>query len=263
LDETKFREIFGRYGEIKSVKIPTTVTCTKIKGEFVDLITSCGFGFVCYTNADSARKAFSEMNNELLKEFPDSKRPLVCSYFQSKFERKTQLNNQSQKFYPTGGKLTGSQGYGGYEKNNQKPRHFPNNQQNMYHNNNYNYNQMQMGAPQMYMQPMIPQVNQVQMSQVQDKRVEKTVDEPDYNYLANLEDDSSKRDYLGEFIFKKIESHPFTENNQMSMDTLGKITGMILGIEDVNEIIDIVKNFDHLTARIMEAWNLLNNNSSA
>ena len=43
------------------------------------------------------------------------------------------------------------------------------------------------------------------------------------------------------------------------MDHIGKITGMILGIEDVNEIIDICKNTDHLTSRIIEALNLLNN----
>ena len=73
-----------------------------------------------------------------------------------------------------------------------------------------------------------------------------------------MEDDGSKKDYLGEFIFKKIENHKLTEAHNLTMDDVGKITGMILGIEDVNEIIDICKNVDHLTSRIMEALSLLN-----
>jgi len=32
---------------------------------------------------------------------------------------------------------------------------------------------------------------------------------------------------------------------------------MILGIEDINEIVDICKNPDNLTSRIAEAWDLL------
>lgn len=124
-------------------------------------------------------------------------------------------------------------------------------------------NNMNMGMP--MQQNAFPQntVNVPVQVQEPEKVVEKASDDPDYNILNSLEDDSSKRDYLGEFIFKKIESHPFTENTQMSMDQQGKITGMILGIEEVSEIVDIIKNYDLLTSRIIEAWTLLKNSSSA
>jgi len=82
-------------------------------------------------------------------------------------------------------------------------------------------------------------------------------DDIDYGYLENLEDDSSKKDYLGEFIFKKIENHKLSQQHNFTIDTIGKITGMILGIEDINEIIDICRNPDNLTGRISEAMELL------
>ena len=119
---------------------------------------------------------------------------------------------------------------------------------------NNNYNQTG-GQP----TPTVP-VTQVTEQPIKTPVVEqeKKDNEPDYELIKNMEDDTSKKDYLGEYIFRKIESHQLTEMNNMSMDHIGKITGMILGIEDVNEIIDICKNTDHLTSRIIEALNLLN-----
>jgi len=72
-----------------------------------------------------------------------------------------------------------------------------------------------------------------------------------------MEDDISKREYLGEFIFKRIELHPITEERKITFDEIGKITGMILGIEDINEVVDICKDFHHLSSRITEALELL------
>jgi RNA recognition motif-containing protein len=83
------------------------------------------------------------------------------------------------------------------------------------------------------------------------------VDEFDYAYFNSLEDDTSQRDYLGELIFKKIENHELSQNYQFSIDTIGKITGMVLGIEDINEIIDIYKNRNNLSTRINEGMELL------
>lgn len=99
------------------------------------------------------------------------------------------------------------------------------------------------------------QYNEVQ--QVQQQDTEKRAEEPDYQVLKSMDDESSKRDYLGEFIFKKIELHELTEMNKLTFDEIGKITGMILGIEDINEIIDICRNKEHLTSRINEALELL------
>ena len=43
---------------------------------------------------------------------------------------------------------------------------------------------------------------------------------------------------------------------------IGRITGMILGIEDIKEIYDITTNYDSLTSRINEALGLLEGQSA-
>ena len=85
----------------------------------------------------------------------------------------------------------------------------------------------------------------------------KLIEEPDINYLNSLEDDNAKKDYLGEFIFKSIENHPMTIKRNLTIDEIGKITGMILGIEDIQEIIDISRDQRNLNNRIQEALELL------
>ena len=87
---------------------------------------------------------------------------------------------------------------------------------------------------------------------------ERKQEEPDYNAIRRIEDEGTKREVLGEIIFKKIELHELSEQNKLTFDHIGKITGMILGIEDINEIFDICKNKEHLTSRIFEALELLN-----
>ena len=67
-----------------------------------------------------------------------------------------------------------------------------------------------------------------------------------------------QKDYLGEFLFKKIEQHPITQRKNLDMDTIGKITGMILGIDNIKEIYDITTNNDYIESRINEALKLLN-----
>jgi len=46
----------------------------------------------------------------------------------------------------------------------------------------------------------------------------------------------------------------------LTIDDIGKITGMILGIEDIQEIIDISRNEKNLNGRIQEALELLDQN---
>ena len=128
--------------------------------------------------------------------------------------------------------------------------------------NNFNKMNQRINAPyNQVMENMYMQHNQQgkgkQHHDIPQNIQENKSDEPDYEVLKSMDDDSSKKDYLGEFIFKKIEVHELTEHNKLTFDEIGKITGMILGIEDINEIIDICRNKDHLTSRINEALELL------
>ena len=83
-------------------------------------------------------------------------------------------------------------------------------------------------------------------------------DEPSFEHLEKLESLEKQKDYLGEYLFKKIEQHPITHSQNLDIDTISKITGMILGIDNIKEIYDITTNNDYVEARIKEALKLLN-----
>ena len=57
LTEEKLKEIFSKCGEVKSVKIDKYLLQTKINGQFVEKETSKGFGYVCYTSEEFAKKS--------------------------------------------------------------------------------------------------------------------------------------------------------------------------------------------------------------
>jgi len=243
MKEEQLKELFTKYGSIKSVKIPYTTTVTKIKGEFVEQTTSPGFGYVCFNDPEAAKQALEDLNG---KTVDGCKRNLLINYFMSKSERSQAFSSSTAPFNKKGmnwDQLNMNQPYMGGDVMYNKKGGFHGGMGGRFNN------------------PMMNNVGVMGDNQVQTQQApveKKVIDEPDYELLKNMEDDGSKKDYLGEFIFRKIESHSLTEQNNLTMDHIGKITGMILGIEDVNEIIDICRNNDHLTSRIIEALNLLN-----
>ena len=85
-------------------------------------------------------------------------------------------------------------------------------------------------------------------------------DEPSLDYLNSLSSPDAQKDYLGEYLFKKIEQHPIAQRHSLGVETISKITGMILGIEDIKEIYNITINNDSIGARIEEALSLLEGN---
>lgn len=248
MGENELKELFSKYGSIKSVKIPLTTTVTKINGKFVETTTSPGFGYVCFNDPDAAKNALDDLNG---KPIEGCKRNILINYFMSKNERSQVLSTSAGPFSKKGmnwEQLNMNQPFMGGDI--------------LYNRNMKNYPGGNVGGRGFHQQNQKNNIGVIRENQVQNQDVnviveKKTVDEPDYELLKNMEDDSSKKDYLGEFIFRKIESHNLTEANGLTMDHIGKITGMILGIEDVNEIIDICKNNDHLTSRIIEALSLL------
>ena len=249
LTEEKLKEIFSKYGEVKSVKISKYLLVTKINDVFKEIETSRGFGYVCFTTPDSAKKAINELNEKFLPGYTNSKRPVIISLFMPKQERKQVLN----KIQTTA--------------NNQKL--------------NYPMTMPIGGVPQQYMlYPNMGYSKQIRMPNFKKPRKpqEKTKtekpqqnnnnnttnnnsndknDNPNYEYLQSLDNDEAKRDYLGEYLFRKIEQHPISHNKNLTVETISRITGMILGIGDVKEIYDITVNYDSITARINEALSLL------
>jgi polyadenylate-binding protein len=248
VEESNLHENFSRFGEIKSVKIPKMLLVTKVNNQFKEIPMTKGFAYVCFVDQEAAKKAKEEMNNKFLISFENAKRPLLIDFFMPKYERKQMLNRIQQQ-YP-GKQLPMMNAYG-------NPFGMP---------MSLHPNLAKHIRPQGFPQPMNPYNKPTGKPYYGDKSMNNMTqnmpptnksDDPDVKYLQSLEDDNSKKDYLGEFIFKKIENHPLAQSYNFTIDTIGKITGMILGIEDINEIVDIALNHDNLTGRISEALNLL------
>ena len=257
-------DAFKKFGEIKSVKIEKYVLVTKENGEMKEIPTSKGFGYLCFEDPEAAKKAVEEMNEKFLPKFETWKRPLIIEFFMPRAERTPVVVNkinQTNSF--TNPKLPMMNMFGNNMNMNNFNMNFNMNMMNpnmhnMMHPNNI-MNQKMMGQnPQInrHLNQFTKKKVNVKEQQPKQTQVEER-DELDYNYL-NSQDYDQKKDYLGEYIFKKIENHKLSQANVLTIDDIGKITGMILGIEDINEIIDIYKNSDNLTSRITEAIELIN-----
>lgn len=265
--EEDLTEAFKKFGEIKSVKIEKYMLVTKENNELKQYPTSKGFGYVCFEDSEGAKKALEAMNEKFLPKFETWKRPLIIEFFMPKGERTPivvnkinqtnsflnpqlpfmNMNMFGPNFVPPF-KKGGVQGppFGHMPNMPMNMPMFPPQQRAPY---NPNYKK----KPYTHSQPPQPQFTQPQVTK-QTQPIEK--DELDYNYLNSL-DYESKRDYLGEFVFRRVENHKLAQTNNLTIDLIGKITGMILGIEDIQEIIEIYRNTDNLTSRISEALELI------
>ncbi len=249
LTEEKLKEIFSKCGEVKSVKIDKFILQTKINDKFVESEESKGFGYVCFTSEEAARKAKEEFNGKTLPGYENSKRPILINNFMPKNERKQFLNklqaNQNQNYpYNMPPPMPGYPPY-------MYPPMFPRPVQNRGHKNNYK--KPTQPNPQPVPQQIMNQVPPVQNQNINNNRE----DEPNLEYLMSLNDTDAQKDYLGEYLFKKIEQHPIAQSKNLTVETISRITGMILGIGDIKEIYDITINNESITARINEALALL------
>jgi polyadenylate-binding protein len=245
--EEDLKHAFEKFGDIKSVKIENLQLVTKVNDEFKTFPTSRGFGYVCFEEPESAAKAIEEMNHKFLPNYETWKRPLLVDYFQPKFERGPLVENKINRmnFLENKIPMSGINQMVGYN--------YPENM--LQYNHMIHQSQIYKQPPQNLYQNKLPVKQKPKFQPPPIKDVE--IDEIDYAYIDSLEDVSSKKDYVGELIFKKIENHEFAQMNSFSIDTIGRITGMILGIEDINEIVDIYKQKGNLTLRIKEAMELL------
>ena len=123
---------------------------------------------------------------------------------------------------------------GGYNKNNHQRKNNNVNKQNQ--NNNENQNNYQKENKEV---------------------VEENKQKFDYETFNKLTDEE-KRDFLGERLFNAIQESPAGKN--IDIDTIGKITGMIIAIPKEEEIIEILENPSVLDSRILEVLSLLQKN---
>ena len=117
---------------------------------------------------------------------------------------------------------------------------------NMYENNNYSMS----NNNNLYMPP---QMNQQYINNYKNMF--------DYNKYISLENEESKKEYLGEIIYDQVYNSPLISNILEKDKVTAKITGMILGIGNTEEIIRICTDIEALNRNISDSLTLLNNNN--
>jgi RNA recognition motif-containing protein len=256
LSEEALYDVFSKFGEIKSVKLPKVLLTTKVMGQFKEYLMNKGFGYVCFLDQESANAAKEELSGKIFPGYENWKRPMLIDFFMPKYERNQMLKRLNQdptgplmnqigvpfnvpfNMHPNLAKNVRMSGATLYSNDSKRANRNHQKVENLIVNSNSNVNTVPVSTPAV------------------------RNDDPDLKYLQSFEDEAARRDYLGEFLFRKIENHPLIMNNNHTIDTIGKITGMILGIDDINEIIDITTNHENLSLRISEAINLIETQSA-
>ena len=243
VNEEMLNKVFSKYGEIKSTKIEMYNLASKVGDEIKSIPTSKGFGYVWFENAESAKKARDELNGKFIPGYESWKNPLIIEYLIPKSQRNFMLNQE----YNNNMVYNNNNQYGNFNKFN-------------YNQQNQNINQFGRKDYSDFNQnsniPNNNMINNNPNNQI-NKDNSNTSEMIDMNYFNNIENIEDKNNYLGEIIFKQIEEHSLAQEYNMTMDTIGKITGMIINIDNINEIIETCQNKKLLTSRINEALGLL------
>ena len=243
------------------------------KGKFE--LVSKGFGYLSFDKPESAKNAIEDLNGKYLPGFESWNRTLIIELFMTKNERKFAENqhlNSTNYFinpnnppynyvggfpYPYSYPLPGPMppmsfnqynNYGnnynyGFKKNWRGGN--KNNYRNNFRNNNYRGNKKNNNN------------NRQQKNDLNEENKEINKNKIDLTEYNKLEDEGEKLDFLGEKIFKAIEDSQIASERKIDINTISRITGMIIGLPDKNEIIEILENPNILNSRIEEALKLL------
>ena len=272
--EEDLNRIFSKYGNVISVKIEKNKIEKKDdKGKFE--LVSKGFGYLSFDKPESAKNAIEDLNGKYLPGFESWNRTLIIELFMTKNERRFAENqhlNSTNYFmnpnnppynyvggfpYPYSYPLPGPMppmsfnqynNYGnnynyGFKKNWRGGN--KNNYRNNFRNNNYRGNKKNNNN------------NRQQKNDLNEENKEINKNKIDLTEYNKLEDEGEKLDFLGEKIFKAIEDSQIASERKIDINTISRITGMIIGLPDKNEIIEILENPNILNSRIEEALKLL------
>ena len=83
----------------------------------------------------------------------------------------------------------------------------------------------------------------------------------DQKKFDSLDNDESKKEYLGEIIYDQVYNSPLIKDVDEKVKVTAKITGMILGIGNLEEIVRISIEKETLNKNISDALALLKNNN--
>ena len=260
---------FGQFGEIESIKLDEDTSTTK-EAKDKQKFFNKGFGYVSFKNIEDAKKALESLDGKYIIGFENHYKNLSVEYFIPKDKRNpmTQGNfiqmSSNSVLYPN---LPGQY---------MPPQYvmpipmMPNNQMRMFNNKgfkNLGYNNRRNNNGYRNRGNRAGKNNQKRnnntgnknMNNNMNKKEEEKKVEFDMETFNKLKEDE-KREFLGEKLFNLIQENKIIKEKNGDEEVVGKITGMILAIENMKEIIDILESPSRLEERIIEAYELFEKN---
>ena len=257
---------FGQFGPIKNIRLDEDTSISKELKEKIKFLNK-GFGYILYEKDEDAAKAIESLNGKYLIGFETHFKNLSVEYFVPKEKRNllgtNNVNMPNPSLYFQGQMIPPSPYYmpipmpfNPLPNNQMRPPYYS---QGNYKNGfgfrrNNNRGRGNRGGKNFQRKnKIIPQYE----GNNSDKKNEEKKNLFDRESFDKIENDEEKRDFLGEQLFNLIQENKIIKEKNADSDTVGKITGMILGIPNMEEIITVLENQSLLESRIKEALNLM------
>ena len=235
---------FGQFGEIESIKLDEDTSTTK-EAKDKQKFFNKGFGYVSFKNIEDAKKALESLDG-------NKRNPMTQGNFIQMSSNSVLYPNLPGQYMP--------------------PQYvmpipmMPNNQMRMFNNKgfkNLGYNNRRNNNGYRNRGNRAGKNNQKRNNNTGNKNMNKKEEEKkvefDMETFNKLKEDE-KREFLGEKLFNLIQENKIIKEKNGDEEVVGKITGMILAIENMKEIIDILESPSRLEERIIEAYELFEKN---
>jgi len=256
---------FGQYGPIKNIKLDEDKSITSETKEKIKFLNR-GFGYVLFEKPEDAQKALESLAGKYIIGFENYFKPLNVDNFIPKDKRNiTQGTNyynisNAPMLYP--GQYIPAPQYMMPMPIGINP--IPNNQirpnQYMFPQGNFKGGLRRFNNRGRVRGKNMQRRNNGNTNNNMDKKEEEKKLVFDRESFDKMESEEEKRDFLGEKLFNLIQENQMIKEKNEDNEIVGKITGMILGIENFEEIIDILESPSKLEGRIKEALELLEKN---
>ena len=256
---------FGQYGPIKNIKLDEDKSITSETKEKIKFLNR-GFGYVLFEKPEDAQKALESLAGKYIIGFENYFKPLNVDNFIPKDKRNiTQGTNyynisNAPMLYP-GQYIPAPQymmpmpiGINPIPNNQIRPNQF------MFPQGNFKGGLRRVNNRGRVRGKNMQRRNNGNTNNNMDKKEEEKKLVFDRESFDKMESEEEKRDFLGEKLFNLIQENQMIKEKNEDNEIVGKITGMILGIENFEEIIDILESPSKLEGRIKEALELLEKN---
>ena len=256
---------FGQYGPIKNIKLDEDKSITSETKEKIKFLNR-GFGYVLFEKPEDAQKALESLAGKYIIGFENYFKPLNVDNFIPKDKRNiTQGTNyynisNAPMLYP-GQYIPAPQymmpmpiGINPIPNNQIRPNQF------MFPQGNFKGGLRRFNNRGRVRGKNMQRRNNGNTNNNMDKKEDEKKLVFDRESFDKMESEEEKRDFLGEKLFNLIQENQMIKEKNEDNEIVGKITGMILGIENFEEIIDILESPSKLEGRIKEALELLEKN---